>query len=119
MSQKKATGFVRLVHATIYSLEGFKSAFQNEAAFRQELFALSVAAPLGIWLGQDGMERALLISSFMMVLVIELLNSAVEAAIDRIGLDTHPLAKRAKDYGSAAVFVSLTMAVIIWGLLIF
>ncbi|WP_457551589.1 diacylglycerol kinase [Desulfobacula sp.] len=119
MMGEKSTGLTRLFNATVYSLEGFKSAWRTEAAFRQELCVLAVAIPLGIWLGHNGMERALLISSVMMVLVIELLNSALEAVVDRVGPDFHPLAKRTKDYGSAAVLTSILIAMIIWAAIIF
>ncbi len=119
MIKKKATGLVRLVNATKYSMDGLKSAWQHEAAFRQELFGLAIAVPLGLWLGQTGMEKAVLISSVMVVIVTELLNSALEAVVDRGGLDYHPLAKRAKDLGSAAVFVSILMVLTIWGFIVF
>lgn len=119
MIKEKATGLVRLVNATRYSWEGLKSAWQHEAAFRQELFGLALAVPLSLWLGQNGMEKALLISSVMMVIVTELLNSALEAAVDHGGLDYHPLAKRAKDLGSAAVFISILMVLTVWGCILF
>lgn len=118
MTQKKATGLIRLVNATKYSMAGLKSAWQHEAAFRQELFGLAIAVPLGLWLGQTGLEKAVLISSVMVVIITELLNSALEAAIDRGGLAYHPLAKRAKDLGSAAVFVSILMVLAVWGCIV-
>jgi len=118
MTPQKPTGLRRIIKATGYSLAGFKAAWKHESAFRQELFLLAVLAPIGFFLGQTGMERAVLISSPMIVVVTELLNSALEAVVDRIGLDYHPLAKQAKDLGSAAVFVSITIVIIIWMLIL-
>lgn len=118
MSEKKPTGISRIIKATGYSLAGLKAAWENEAAFRQEVFALIVLLPLGLFLGQNGVEKALLISSVMVVLLTELLNSALEAVVDRAGLEYHPLAKRAKDLGSAAVFVSIAIVIIVWALII-
>lgn len=118
MTEKKPTGLTRIIKATGYSWEGFKAAWTHEAAFRQEALALIVLAPLGLFLGENGLERALLIASVMGVVVTELINSAVEAVVDRIGPELHPLSKRAKDLGSAAVFVSIAIAVITWGLIL-
>lgn len=95
-----------------------RAAARYEAAFRQELLLAAVLVPLGMWLGQNSMERALLAGSVLMVLVVELLNSAVEAAIDRVSPEIHELAKRAKDYGSAAVMIALATAALIWVLLL-
>jgi len=111
---KGATGFVRLVNAARYSLEGLATAARHEAAFRQELLLAAVLVPLGLWLGEGGVERALLVGSMLMVLVVELLNSAIEATVDRISLEDHQLAKRAKDLGSAAVMMSLAMLAAVW-----
>jgi len=111
---KGATGIRRLLNATRYSLEGFAAAAQHEAAFRQELLFAAILLPLGLWLGEDGVERALLTGSVLLVLVVELLNSAVEAATDRISVEHHVLAKRAKDLGSAAVMLSLASAAVVW-----
>jgi diacylglycerol kinase (ATP) len=111
--RKGATGMRRLLNATRYSLEGFRSAL-SEAAFRQELALAAVLIPLGFYLGTGAVARALLIGSVLLVLIVELLNSAVEAAVDRISLDDHSLAKRAKDIGSAAVMVSLLTAATVW-----
>jgi diacylglycerol kinase (ATP) len=118
MTGKKPTGIDRIIKAAGYSMAGLKAAWKHEAAFRQELCALAVLLPLGFFLGHNGLERAMLISSGMMVLVTELLNSAIEAVVDRTGLEHHPLAKRAKDLGSAAVFISITIVIIIWVLIL-
>ena len=111
---KGTTGLRRLVGATRNSLEGLAAAARHESAFRQELLLAGVLAPLGLWLGADGVQRALLAGSVLAVLVVELLNTAVEAAVDRISSDVHPLAKRAKDLGSAAVMLSLASAAAVW-----
>lgn len=117
-SHKSATGIRRILNATHYSIDGVRAAARHEAAFRQELLLAAVLVPLGIWLGQDSMERALLAGSVLMVLVVELLNSAVEAAVDRVSPEIHELAKRAKDYGSAAVMIALATAALVWVLLL-
>ena len=104
----------RLIGATRNSLDGLAAALRHEAAFRQELILAALLLPLALVLGSDGVERALLAGSVLLVLVVELLNSALEAAVDRISLDDHPLAKRAKDMGSAAVMVSLLFAGCVW-----
>jgi len=111
---KGVTGFKRLVNATRYSFAGLAAAARHEDAFRQELLLAAVLVPLGLWLGDDGVERALLVGTVLMILVVELLNSAVEATVDRVSLDDHNLAKRAKDMGSAAVMVALACAVAVW-----
>jgi len=111
---KRAKGLRRLVDATRYSLAGLAAAFQHEEAFRIEALAALVLLPAGLWLGQNGVERALLAGSLLLVLVVELLNSAVEATVDRVSLEQHDLAKRAKDYGSAAVMGSLISAGAVW-----
>ncbi|MFZ9652381.1 MAG: diacylglycerol kinase [Gammaproteobacteria bacterium] len=100
------------------SAKGFRGAFAEEAAFRQELALAVVLLPLGVWLGDNGVERALLIGPIFVVLIVELLNSAVEAAIDRIGLERHPLSGLAKDIGSAAVFTSFALLVVVWALVL-
>ncbi len=111
---KGKTGMQRVVNATRYSLEGLAAAARHEDAFRQELILAAVLVPLGLWLGADGVERALLVGSVLMVLVVELLNSAVEATVDRVSLEDHQLAKRAKDIGSAAVMLSLVTVGVVW-----
>ena len=115
---KGATGLRRILNATRYSLEGVAAAARHEAAFRQELLLAAVLVPLGLWLGADGVERALLAGSVLMVLVVELLNSAVEAVVDRASPEHHELAKRAKDYGSAAVMIALAITGLVWVLLL-
>jgi diacylglycerol kinase (ATP) len=111
---KGKTGLQRLINATRYSLEGFAAAARHENAFRQELMLAAVMLPLGLWLGADGVERALLAGSVLIVLVVELLNSAIEATVDRVSLEDHRLAKRAKDIGSAAVMMSLVTLAVVW-----
>jgi len=111
---KGKTGLQRVLNATRYSLEGFAAAARHEDAFRQELMLAAVLVPLGLWLGNDGAERALLAGSMLVVLAVELLNSAIEATVDRVSLEDHLLAKRAKDLGSAAVMMSLATVAAIW-----
>jgi len=115
---KGKTGLRRLINATGYSLAGLAAAARHEDAFRQELIMAAVLIPLGLWLGKTGVERALLVGSVLVVLIVELLNSAVEATVDRVSLDDHNLAKRAKDIGSAAVMMSLAMLAGIWLLIL-
>ena len=118
MPKPGATGLRRVLDATRYSLAGLAAAFRHEAAFRQELALALVLVPLGLWLGEDGVARALLVGSVLLVLVVEVLNSAVEAVVDRIGDEIHPLAGRAKDLGSAAVFIALVNAAVVWVLVL-
>jgi diacylglycerol kinase (ATP) len=108
----------RLLNATRYSLEGLAAAARHEDAFRQELIVFAVAVPIGLWLGRSGLERALLVGCLFLVLIAELLNSAVEAAVDRVSFENHRLAKRAKDIGSAAVMLSLVNAAVVWLLIL-
>jgi diacylglycerol kinase (ATP) len=115
---KGKTGLQRVLNATRYSFEGFAAAARHEDAFRQELMLAVVLVPLGLWLGNDGAERALLAGSVLLVLVVELLNSAVEATVDRVSLEDHQLAKRAKDLGSAAVMMSLVTVAAVWALVL-
>lgn len=118
MNKPSARGLARLVNATRWSLAGFRSALQHEEAFRQELALLVLLAPIGLWLGDTGVERALLVGSLLVVLITELLNTAVESVVDRISPEAHALSKRAKDVGSAAVFLSLVCAAVTWGLIL-
>jgi len=111
-------GLRRIWNAAIYSVYGIRAAWKHEAAFRQELVLCLLLVPAAFWVGVNATERALLIGSCLLVVVVELLNSAIEAAIDRIGGDLHTLSGRAKDMGSAAVFVSLLLVVLCWGLII-
>jgi diacylglycerol kinase (ATP) len=113
------TGLRRILNATGFSLAGLKAALQHEAAFRQELALCVILIPLALWLGETGVERALLIGSLLLVLMVELLNSGIEAVVDRIGDERHELAGRAKDLGSAAVFIALVNVPVVWGLVIF
>lgn len=114
----KPTGFTRLFRAFGASWKGFVGAYREEAAFRQELALAMVVIPLGLWLGRDGIERVLLIGPMFIVLIVELLNSAIEATVDRIGLERHKLSGLAKDIGSAAVFSSLTLLAVVWALVL-
>ncbi len=111
---KGPTGLGRLAWATRNSLAGLAAAWKHEAAFRQEVLLAVVLVPAGLWLGKDGIERVLLVGSVLAVLVVELLNSAIEAVVDRISLNHHNLARRAKDLGSAAVFASLVSLAVVW-----
>jgi diacylglycerol kinase (ATP) len=108
----------RVWRAAGYSAAGFRAALKNEAAFRQELALFVVLAPLGWWLGRDGVEQSLLVGSLMLVLLVELLNSAIEAVVNRVGRDPHELSRQAKDIASAAVFVSLILVVVVWALVL-
>ena len=111
--QKARTGLRRLWHATGYSLAGLRAGW-HEKAFRQEAIAALFMVPLAFWLGQNWVEVALLAGSVLLVMIVELLNTGIEAAIDRISLEWHPLAKRAKDMGSAAVLLALLVCLGIW-----
>ena len=115
---KKETGIIRFIKAAGYSLAGLKTAWFSEAAFRQETFAAVVLVPAAIFLGQDGSEKAMLAVSPLIVIVAELLNSGLESVVDRISTDFHPLAKQAKDMGSAAVFVSILITIMVWTLIL-
>jgi diacylglycerol kinase (ATP) len=115
---KGKTGARRILNALRYSWAGLGAAFRHEDAFRQELLLAAILVPLALHLGDDAVARALMIGSLLLVLVVELLNSAIEAAVDRISLEENPLIKRAKDMGSAAVFLSLVNAAVVWFLLI-
>ncbi|HPE60657.1 MAG: diacylglycerol kinase [Thiothrix sp.] len=108
------TGLKRLVKAMQYSGQGFRAAYQHEEAFRQESWVLLLAVPLALWLGQGSVEKVLMIGSVLLVMVVELLNSAIEAVVDRTGPERHLLSGRAKDMGSAAVSLAIANAVMIW-----
>ena len=114
MAAPRPAGVRRIVNATFYSLAGLRAAWMHEAAFRQECWAAAFLLPAALLLGQSGAERALVVGSWLLVLIVELLNSAIEAVVDRVGTDHHALAGRAKDLGSAAVFVSLVLAGTVW-----
>lgn len=115
---KGKTGVIRIVHAFFNSLAGLRDAWRHESAFRQEVLLAAVLIPIACLAPLAPVERALLIGSVLLVMIVELLNSSVEAAIDRISFDHHSLSKRAKDIGSAAVFVSLLLLALVWGLIL-
>lgn len=108
----------RILLATKWSLQGLRAAWLYESSFRLEVYLMAVLAPLGLWLGDTGVERVLLVGSGLLVLSIELLNSAIEAVIERYGAEHHELAGRAKDMGSAAVFVLMMNVLLTWGLIL-
>ena len=110
----KPRGLVRVMRALGASVRGLAGAFREEAAFRQELALAVLVIPLGLWLGHNGVERALLIAPMLLILIVELLNSAIEATVDRIGFERHKLAGLAKDIGSAAVFMSFVLLTTVW-----
>jgi len=116
--QKGKTGLRRVWNAVFYSMAGLAAAFKHEAAFRQEVVLAGILIPLVFFLPVSGMGRALMVGSVLLVLIVELLNSALEATVDRVSIENHPLAKRAKDIGSAAVFVALLNAVVVWSLVL-
>ncbi|WP_338024886.1 diacylglycerol kinase [Alteromonas antoniana] len=117
--EKKNTGFIRIWFATIYSMKGLKAAFQSEAAIRQELAAMMLLIPLCFFMNVSTIERVIMIMSLCIVLIAELLNTAVEALSDRVSTEVHILIAKAKDIGSAAVFVALVQAVTVWLLIVF
>lgn len=114
MGKPGNTGVRRIMRATLYSAQGFAHAWKHEAAFRQELALTLLLAPFAIWLGRTPLEMAMLFGVCLLVLIVELLNSAIEAAVDRHGDEIHELSGRAKDMGSAAVFVSLALVLLVW-----
>ena len=118
MAKPGATGITRIINATGYSMKGLKSAWINEAAFRQELVLVLALMPLAGWLGDSLNEILLLVCISWLVVIIEVLNSAVEAVVDRIGSEHHELSGRAKDLGSAAVFIALALNALVWGALV-
>jgi diacylglycerol kinase (ATP) len=111
---KGRTGVERIVRATGYSIEGLATAYRGESAFRQETWLAVLMLPLSFWLGRTWIEVALLAGSVMLVLIVELLNSGIESAIDRVSFEMHDLSKRAKDLASAAVFLSLLLCAGVW-----
>ncbi|MGE4800266.1 diacylglycerol kinase [Yersinia hibernica] len=110
----QSTGLTRIYKAAGYSMKGLSAAWKNEAAFRQESVAAIVAIILAFWLDVDALARILLIGSVALVIIIEVINSAIEAVVDRIGSEFHELSGRAKDMGSAAVFLAILLALFIW-----
>jgi len=115
---KGRTGLQRILNAAGYSWAGLQAAFRHEDAFRQEVYLALLLIPLALYLGVTGIERALMIASVLGVLIVELLNSAIEAAVDRISLEHHQLIKRAKDMGSAAVMIALATVCVVWSLVL-
>ena len=111
---KNNRGLRRLINAARWSMKGFRSTFKHEEAFRQELLLLVILAPVGYWMGEDSVEQVLLIGSLLILLIVELLNSAIESVVDRIGHEQHELSGRAKDQGSAAVFVAVVLVIMTW-----
>lgn len=116
---KGKTGLTRVWNALHYSMAGLGAAYRNEDAFRQEVWLAVVLIPLALFLPASGIGKALMIASVLLVIIVELINSGLEATVDRISLEHHHLAKRAKDIGSAAVFVALVNVVAVWGLVLF
>lgn len=113
------TGLTRIIKAFGFSMQGLKAAYRLEEAFRQEVWLFIITLPLALWLGDTGVEKALLIGSILLLLIVEILNSAIEAAIDRFGGELHELSGRAKDMASAAVFLAMLNAGVVWLLLLF
>ena len=118
MAKPGATGITRIINATGYSMKGLKSAWINEAAFRQELLLILLLMPLAFLLEVSRVERAVLIAVVLLVPIVELLNSAIEATVDRISLELHPLSKRAKDMGSAAQLLTMLLIALIWAVIL-
>ena len=118
MDRPKLAGMRRLLLAFVNSWKGFKGAFREEAAFRQEVALAVVLLPLGVWLGKTGIERALLVGSVLLVLIVELLNTGIETVVDRTGLERHELSGLAKDVGSTAVLISFLLLGVIWGFIL-
>lgn len=116
---KGKKGLVRLWNALGYSREGLQATWEHEAAFREEVLLALVLVPLGLYLGHSGVEKALLVGSVLLVLIVEILNSALESIVDRVSLERHPLAKRTKDQGSAAVLLALAVTALVWGCILF
>ncbi|WP_421261080.1 diacylglycerol kinase [Aeromonas jandaei] len=118
MAKPGATGVTRIINAAGYSMKGLRSAWINEAAFRQELMLILMLMPLAFWIGDSLNQILLLIIISWLVVIVEVLNSAVEAVVDRIGPEHHELSGRAKDLGSAAVFIALALNALVWGALV-
>ena len=119
MGKTGITGVRRVWNAMFYSLAGVGAALKHESAFRQECSLALILIPTAFWVGSDAVEIALLVGSVLLVLIVEMLNSAIEAVVDRIGPEQHHLSGRAKDMGSAAVFITLVLVVFVWGAIIF
>ena len=119
MAARGNRGFSRIIKATIYSWQGLRAAYRHEEAFRQEVWLCLILLPLGLYLGENGVEKALLVGSALLLPLVEILNSALEAAIDRIGDEPHELSGRAKDMGSAAVAIAIAILALTWLLVLF
>ena len=118
MLKKLRDQWKHLQNALKYSWMGLRTAFRKEKAFQQEVLLLFLVLPAGLWLGKTGVERALLIGSWVMVIIVELINSAIEATVDRVGFEHHKLSGLAKDFGAASVFCSILLSIIIWVLVL-
>lgn len=119
MTNGSNTGLLRIIKATGYSWKGVCAAYRHEAAFRQEIWLCSVMIPLGLYLGDNGIAKALLVSSVMLLPLTEILNSAMEAMVDRLGEEQHELSGRAKDMASAAVAMAIIITIVVWILVLF
>jgi len=118
MSAQGPQGIDRIIKAFGFSMRGFQATYINEAAFRQETWLAIILIPLGLWLGPTPLEKAILVAVVLLVLIVELLNSGIETIVDWVSTDHHELAGRAKDMGSAAVFLSLMNVLVVWGLVL-
>ena len=118
MAYSGNTGLARIIKAGQYSWQGLCAAYKHEEAFRQELWASLVLIPLGFWFGQSGVEKALLVGAVLLLPLVEILNSSIEAVVDRIGEEHHELAGRAKDMGSAAVAIAIVLIIVVWSLVL-
>jgi diacylglycerol kinase (ATP) len=119
MADSGNKGIARIIKATGYSWQGLRAAYRHEEAFRQEIWLCMVMIPLGLYLGEGGVEKALLVSSVMLLPLVEILNSALEAVVDRLGGEQHELSGRAKDMGSAAVAIAIALMALVWTLVLF
>lgn len=119
MADSGHKGLMRIVKATQYSWQGIRAAYRHEEAFRQESWLCLVLLPLGFYLGDGGVEKALLVATVLLIPIVEILNSAIEAVVDRFGNEMHELSGRAKDMGSAAVALSIGLLIVVWFLIIF
>ena len=117
MNKPGRTGPARILHASKYSLKGLRAAWRHEEAFRQESMLALIMLPGALWLGTNASQRSVLIATVIIVVIVELINSAIEAVVDRISTDHHPLSGQAKDIGSAAVMLSLLLCISCWGMI--
>ncbi len=117
--RRKEHGLRRVLRAIKLSFQGIVGAFRHEEAFRQDLLFACIALPVGLWLGHNGVERALLVAPVLLILIVELINSAIEATVDRIGMERHELAGLAKDIGSASVLMAFLLFGLVWILVLF